>query len=304
MEKCNCSLSDFSQYSSKIEAFIHVRDQCRALKEILIPDSIWPEYRQAVSKPIGDAKHQPILYLAFTGGALSKLTNPIHKYILDWIDHGKTLKNQYQEDLIENWFDENNQLKRNKNSKRFRGFLAEIRLAEFLKRKNITIKDLDAFGARHDIILTGTDYNASVEVKYIGEEDTDFLRIVRAMKEGGTAADNLNPYNPRNFLILRVFDAASQLQKSKEKRLAYLIISPYSWTRFKFPLISEMIDWQSPEFYGGDNKWMAFFDEMKKKKKYVNIDQELKPIINSLHELHILRDSADYNLHEEYTYNF
>jgi hypothetical protein len=57
--------------SIPFEDFSEMRDRCRALREILLPDSIWQQFREWHSLPDDVAAHRSILLLAFRRGCLS-----------------------------------------------------------------------------------------------------------------------------------------------------------------------------------------------------------------------------------------
>lgn len=55
--------------------------KCPALREVLVPDDIWADYRRISDEDLDDARHHQILLGALSNGYLSKLTLPIHRYM-------------------------------------------------------------------------------------------------------------------------------------------------------------------------------------------------------------------------------
>jgi hypothetical protein len=74
MGMCRCFSIDTTEHDGSLVTFAHVRNECPALKEILIPDSMWLEYEAFCSADPDDACHASIAYLAFKRRHLARLT--------------------------------------------------------------------------------------------------------------------------------------------------------------------------------------------------------------------------------------
>jgi hypothetical protein len=85
------------------EDFVSLRKSCPALKSILLPDTIWNDYKK-IAKANKDLNRQrPIVYGAFQNGFLPRITLPVHTYLLDGPNFKANLTKQYKEDLSEKW---------------------------------------------------------------------------------------------------------------------------------------------------------------------------------------------------------
>jgi hypothetical protein len=98
-----CSSIDAIEHCGSLDAFARARDRCAALKEILIPDRIWPEYEDFCSADPDEACHAPVTYLAFKRRHLARLTEPIHLFCMKGGAPHPSLTNQYKNDLVERW---------------------------------------------------------------------------------------------------------------------------------------------------------------------------------------------------------
>lgn len=78
--------------------FARIRDECPALKQILVPDTLWPKFQKWNARPTDEARHWSVLLLALKRGHLERITSPIHKYLLA---SGLPLRTQYSQDLRE-----------------------------------------------------------------------------------------------------------------------------------------------------------------------------------------------------------
>src|ERR1019366_3508898 len=83
--------------------FSEMRGKCRALREILLPDSIWQQFRDWHSRPDDEAAHRSILLLAFRRGCLGSVTKPIHRYIVSSKGIRPDVRKQYLQDFRERW---------------------------------------------------------------------------------------------------------------------------------------------------------------------------------------------------------
>ena len=103
MRTCRCDTIDAIKHCGSLETLAHVRDECAALKEVLIPDGVWPRYKSFCSADPDQAHHAPVAYLAFQRRHLARLTGPIHLFCLKDDAPHPSLTKQYRNDLVERW---------------------------------------------------------------------------------------------------------------------------------------------------------------------------------------------------------
>jgi hypothetical protein len=89
--------------STRLTAFGEMRERCPALREVLLPDSIWQQFEDWHSCPDDEAAHRSILLLAFRRASLSCVTKPIHRYIVSSNGIRRGVRKQYIQDLRERW---------------------------------------------------------------------------------------------------------------------------------------------------------------------------------------------------------
>lgn len=294
MEDCACLV----QYNHRepLEEFSSVRENCSVIRDIIIPDQIWNDYMKAILNPKGRSLHQPIIFLSFINQHLLKITEPIHKFVLDRMRQGCTINPQYKKDLQESWFHKENEIERNDCANIFMSRIAEILLIDYLSKKGLEIEDYEAFVAEHDIVYKKNGKQFHSEIKYIGHEKDDFLNFIEAIEKGGSAT-TLSPYLPSNFLIFKIFEAAKQLYNSNQRKAVYIIISDMTWHRFQFIIEDQWFDWQVPKFFS-QTKWSIFLSKKKKEKRFANIENELSHVISKLDEINIFHLTNDFILKE------
>ena len=134
--------------------------------------------------------------------------------------------------------------------------------------------------------MSPDDIACVIEVKYIGQEDSDFLAVVNSLA-GGAGAGNASLYAASDFMLFKVYSAAKQLQMFTKTRIVFLVISDMAWDLLELPLKEDWMQWQSPRFYNNDQVWQDFFQE--EKKKYPDIENDLQTAFNSMMELWIVR---------------
>jgi hypothetical protein len=313
--------------------FSLVRENCQALKEILIPDNIWPDYQKTILDDLDPAKHGYIAFLAFKFGSLKKITAPIHKYLLD-SKTGKPkdkLKNSYKKDLIEFWMTEETIIERHRKSKIYIGKLTELLIAAWLQNRGWRIYNLEALCSEADIeAISPSNLEFSFEVKYIGEEDDKFLAMVesnlsedefkllvdRLLGNGNeekikklvdkSQSRTFDPYSGINYVIFRVFESFRQLKKIHSKRII-IISGVMTWNVIESPITEDWIDWRSPSFLAACSQWDKFLEENKRRypDKFGNIEEELQSIHKSIDQLWIIRqgNEFDYSLERVIEFN-
>ncbi len=111
LSDCLCQAVTTDGHNHILEEFGYVRNKCSALKEILVPDDIWPNFKKTALQDKDEDRHQPILLLSFKCGFLKKFTSPIHRYLLQGVSLKEELTKQYKKDLQERWMQEKDVLK-------------------------------------------------------------------------------------------------------------------------------------------------------------------------------------------------
>src|SRR5262249_9041616 len=138
----------------------------------------------------------------------------------------------------------------------------------------------------------------SIEVKYIGTEDWDFQDVLDSLDRGGVGKGRARSIpNAADFLLLKIYEAAKQLESSSGRRTAVVVINDYlAWSNFDFVLSHECIDWTSPRLTSTDPEWQKFLDEFKK--RYPKIETDLGVVLATLHEIRIFRLTDGFVLSE------
>ncbi len=162
------------------------------------------------------------------------------------------------------------------------GRLIELQCAEWLHEQGWTIENLEVLGGPADIEVSSPVGDSwAIEVKYIGQEDWDFLDIVEALGRGGVGKEHaVSLPTAAGFILFKVYTAAHQLKTSPRSRLALVVVSDLTWPRFRFVLENDFINWRSPRLSSSEPEWVKFINEQKK--KFPNIEQDLITSIQSL----------------------
>ncbi|NVL89443.1 MAG: hypothetical protein HWN69_00415 [Desulfobacterales bacterium] len=295
---CPCQRAIDTEHKDLLREFRRIRKQCPALREVLVPGPILSEFEEACNAAPDNARHRSILLLALERGYLNRITSPIHSYVLKNDKPKNELTKQYRQDLQERWLRNDSEIERHRRSRIFQGRLCELQCAEWIEKQGWKITDLEALGGSQDIEARspdGTEY--SIEVKYIGQEDTDFLSLVNSLK-GRSEARSVSPYVACNFMLFRVYEATKQFEESTQARIAMLVISDMTWERFDLQLKDNWIDWKSPRFYNRDQIWQNFLQEQKK--RYPDIENNLQTALNSVTELWIIRSKNGFEYSKEH----
>ena len=82
---CRCTGSGYEsrELSDVLELFAALREECPALRELLVPDRLWQRFQDAYLRPANGVAHVSLMLNAFEGGYLHALTGPIHEFLLD-----------------------------------------------------------------------------------------------------------------------------------------------------------------------------------------------------------------------------
>lgn len=300
--KCLCQTATVKSKNTLLVDFAFVRDKCAALREILVPNDIWKEFQDLDNKGRDNAQHRSMLILAFDRGHLVKFTSPVHRYLLDGEDPVDGLNPNYKTDLKEQWLIQKyNELERHRVSKRYMGKITELQCTEWLEDQGWKIVDLAALGGKVDITATAPGGKQCViEVKYIGQDDEVFKTVVEALQGiGGAGWGDL--YGASNYILLRAYDAAKQLEKSTIARIALIVISGDTWSFMQQVLEKDWINWDSPSFAEGTSRWKGFLDSLKtgkRKELYRNIENDLSYVLHTLDQIWIckVQEGIEYSI--------
>jgi len=238
-------------FDDGLVGFTRHRESCRVLKDLLLPDSIWNEFVSACHEPRDKAQHRSILLLAYQHGTLSRITIPIHRFVLAQQDIGVKIAEQYIKDLRERWWLKDNVIDRNRRAKGYLGRISEFLLAGFLEQHGYSVVSMEAWRGKHDIIARDPfGEESSIEVKYIGVGPDIFRQIVASFT-GDRAVSSISIKNAANYFLAQVFVAAKQLQNSNGHTHAALVVGETEWSILENPLKEDWIDWDSPCFQIG-----------------------------------------------------
>jgi hypothetical protein len=102
----------------------------------------------------------------------------------------------------------------------------------------------------------------SIEVKFIGIQDLDFVSVVKSMS-GNPEAYSVSPYQAINYLLYRVFQAARQLAVANSHKTAVIVIDGMTWWRFDLQVEENWIDWKRRNFISPDEDWNEFLSFQK-----------------------------------------
>jgi hypothetical protein len=297
---CTCTRR-YERGGDLLRDFTAVREGCPALKHLLLPDGMWPAFLEAAGRAPDEALHQSMMVLAFQRGHLEHVTGPVHHYLLADGRVKPELRRQYAQDLRERWLLETGILERHQESRRFMGRLVELLCAQWLENTSWRITGLDALHEGPDIAAEhGTEGPASFEVKYLGQEDSDFEAIV-ANLHGPPKVQIKDLYAAANFVAFRVYEAAKQLVRLDGRRIVLLVVNEIAWHNVEFQLRGDWIDWRNAKLFDANStSWRAFL--VAQRERYPDLDEELPAAIRSLHDVWILKLRDGYELSQEFAF--
>ena len=302
---CPCQVRSSADTTRALEQLEIIRSRCAALREILVPDNIWPIFKQKAAEPYDQAFHHYILLGALRDGFLARITFPIHRFLLDTNKPKRSLTRQYKKDLAEKWMLKSTPLERHREARIFFGKLTELLMAAWLEEQGWRINTLEALAGVFDIEATSPDkISFAIEVKYIGQLDSDFEEIVGKLSMGTPAGGTVNPYERFNYLMLRVYEAAKHLLDSNKRRLVAVVISQIAWGFFERQISDGWLQ-KRPIPFAPDTspEWAAFLAEKKAENKFSHIERDLDRVIHSLNELWIVveQNYLSYQLKNRFT---
>src|SRR5436309_9190944 len=110
-----------------------IRKTCPALQSIFLPEDVWHDFKAWHAEPDLVAAHCSMLLLAFDRGHLTRLTHPVHRYLLEGDRVHPSVRRQYMNDLRERWMHYPDPLERHHKSRIFAGRITELQFAEWLE---------------------------------------------------------------------------------------------------------------------------------------------------------------------------
>lgn len=295
---CICQQITSTAYEQRLAVLENVRNQCPALKLVLIPDKIWDQFKRFETGTRDEALHIPETVNALLDGRLHKLTRPIHKYVLDGDKLRGNLKKQYLNELQQNWmFEKETPLDRHELARMHRGRIVELQIANWFEEMGWSITGLEATGAETDIeCVRPVELKSAVEVKYIGQRDKEFEQLVNAI-QGRRQECSGGGNDACNYVLFRAYEAAKQLEETEYRRIAVIVIDSLTYAFLKIPLKNGFINWERPSFLEASYDWQKFLAEKKSEKRFSTIETDLAPTIKTLHELWLVVMGDDYVYH-------
>ncbi len=275
-----------------------IRENCVVLRQILLPDDIWPKYQEVSIAAMDEARHKPIILLALKYGYLNRITSPLHHYLIENGETKHQLKNQYKQDLREIWLINNHSvLRRHQLSRIFLGKLTELQIAQWLEEQGWSISNLAALCGDADIEAISPEGDKFfIELKFIGQSDEIFLKTLE--ERGGS----FDPFVGANYLLFRSYEAARQLLVF-ERKIIIIVISSLAWPFLSLPLNDGYINWDFPTFLEASANWNEFLN--KQKEKYRDIDSDLTHFFKDINQLLILIQGEGFQyspiFHKEFT---
>ena len=287
---CSCNSGSVAEGEESLTALERIRVGCPAIRLILLPDSAWPAFKHwhAHADPV--AWHRSIVLLALERGHLSRVTSPLHRFLLAGDRVAAGVSRQYRKDFVENWVHQADAVERHRKSKIFRGRLTELQFAMWLETRGWAVTGLEALGAGSDIEAVSELYGATAfEVKFIGADNDEFRAMLRSIA-GQNSGRMMSAYNGLNYVLFRLFEAAKQLETVELRRARVIVIEDLAWSGMELPLENSWIDWASPQFLFPDSDWKDFMATQES--RFSNIANELGPTLGRLDSAWIVRESS------------
>ena len=303
---CPCQSIKNIDSDKLLHEFEAIREKCVVLRKILVPDKVWDDFKQKAKASPDTVGHKYKVLGALQLGILSKITLPIHNYLMDGNNPKEKLKNNYKKELVENWIKEETPLKKHKKARGHEGKINELLCTLWLENQGWKIDSLEALGGDFDIEATSTNNILySIEVKFIGQEDRKFEEFEKCCISHNAISSTTSIYDGYNYFLFRTYEAARQLSKSTRKRLALIVFSHTTWG-FDNALINERwINYRPIAFSESASKdWDAFLISKKGEKRYHDIDNMLEKYIEQLDGLWVMQQHQDLEYSLERAFKF
>lgn len=306
---CPCQTTSFSGKSTLLREFEALRKLCPALNKVLVPEKFWPSFFNEAVNITDKSRHSFILLGAFKNRFLERITSPVHRHLLENNGPKSTLTRQYRKDLIESWMLKDSTLERHRKSRIFQGRLAELRCTALLEERNWTITGLEALGGKFDIEAKSSQgIEWDIEVKFIGQEDDKFLEIQESISNAsGICGGFSNLYTGYNFLLFKIFEAASQLSTSTKRRMVLIVLSNMTWEFLQMQIRDNWMLKRPMSFFDDQAtpEWKTFLSCKKKERRFANIENELDSKIGSIQEVWFVKEDnfLEYSLDTKIEFN-
>jgi len=264
-----------------------------ALRLILLPDGLWSQYRGSCAR-FDESLHHSILLLAHERGYLDRILRPLERLLISGGAVRDEVPNQYRQDLRESWVLEDDPLERHHAARTFAGRIAELLLAAWIEGDGATLLALEAWGGRHDIeFADAAGHHCVCEAKYVGQEDEEFQGFLN-LRRGESGGRWVGMYDALDFALIRVFEAALQLEGAAGRRIPCLVLSAAAEQLYRGMLEAPWIDWRVPQLYrecqtSGMEALLARMDH-----EYPSLDEELGPRLSAMDEVWIVGLSSDF----------
>lgn len=274
--------------------FADIRSRCPAIREVYVPDDLWPRFDRWHNSPDPVAQHRSILVLALERAYLPRLTSPVHQYLFRDGKLRPELTQQYRRDLREQWMFDPDPERRHSQSKIFMGKVTELQVAQWLDANGWSVTGLEAIGGGPDVEAIAPDgQTVAFEVKHVGIEDNYFRAILESLA-GRHSGQSASSYDAANYLLFRVYEAARQLGKTPGMKVAVVAINDLAWDHFELQLRERWIDWSAPKLYdscsGASPDWEMF---MRSQDQHPRLHEDLAETLDVLDEVwvfHVLGD--------------
>ncbi len=148
---CACSQMREKDDGLTIDHLERIRDECPALRLLLLPDPVWSEYRIRQKTQVDVGHHESSILIALRRGVLSKITMPIHRFLLRESTVRSDVRSQYRKDLAERWMLDPGVGRRHQKWRIYQGRMVELQFALWLDEHGRRVKGLEALCEGPDI---------------------------------------------------------------------------------------------------------------------------------------------------------
>lgn len=286
--RCACQKDLATPFEDLLSAFATLRDRCPALR-LLVPEEVWPSFAAWDAKGDHDAFHRSILLLALDRGHLSRVTAPIHRFLLDNKHPRGDLRKQYVQDLRERWMLPDDPFERHRLSRIFMGRIVELECAAWLEENGWRIVGLEATREGPDIEAIREGRLVAFEVKAIGSQKEAFASVLQSLR-GQPAGRWTSPDAAANYVLFRSYECGKQLMSTQAGRVALLAIEELCWHDFQLQLEEGWINWKEPMFLGDDADWEDFIKVQEQ--RYPQLRGELAQVVSSLDAVWVLQTNS------------
>jgi hypothetical protein len=298
--ECACLKAGEYGHEEVAPALAALRNECAALRVVLVPDDSWSAIVADAKSP-NAAAHRSYLLLALRRRCLDRVTRPVHRFLMRGQEVRADLTNQYRQDLRERWLFKGDEMERHRRFRQFFGKIVELQVVQWLTDLDWIVTNLEALGHSCDIAADSPDgVSFSIEVKYLGQMDDDFRLVLESMR-GTQKAGWFGPYGAINYVLFRAYEVAVSLRAERGRKMAILVIDAQTWPFVEVALSNAWLDWKQPKFIQTEEQDWNQFLESKRRSTYPVIDSELTELVKSLDRVWIamLGNRYSYTLEHE-----